>query len=94
MTQVVENLDSKRLVVVPLIRKFSNININLVLLVSIAALLVVFKGELSLLFLPDPAVQTTYKYTFHPAAMKNIENILSLKGFVVESNGLQLPPGQ
>jgi hypothetical protein len=55
--------------------------------------LVVFRNELKLLFIPDPEKKMIYKHSFNEVPVNYARNIIKYKGFITENQGLQLLPG-
>ena len=67
--------------------------IYFLLFLCLIGVLVIFRSELNLLFLPDPEKEMIYKYSFHDSLLKYAKNIVKLEGFITGNQGLQLLPG-
>jgi hypothetical protein len=64
------------------------------LIFCLVGVVVVFRQDISLLFMPDPETEWVYKSSFSLSGIKDDEHIISIKGFKASNYGLELMPGQ
>ena len=63
-----------------------------VLLVCIVGVMFIFRNDLALLFATDPPVEKLFKQSFRDLPLLDADEIIALDGFVVDKQGLYLPP--
>ena len=63
------------------------------LFLCLGGVLLIFRNELKLLFIPDPSKEMMYVHSFHDRGVSGAKNIITLEGFILENQGLQLSPG-
>ena len=68
--------------------------IAILLFLYLIAVLIIFRNDLKLLFLPDPVKGTVYTLSFNKALLnEDTENIIKYEGFIVVDRGLLLTQG-
>jgi len=75
------------------VNKLQKAKIYFLLFLCLIGVLVIFRNELKLLFLPDPEKEMIYQFSFHDNPLKYAKNIIRLEGFITENQGLHLLPG-
>lgn len=75
------------------IDKSQKAKLYFLLFICLLGVLIMFKNELELLFIPGPVKEMTYRHSFDEVPISYAKNIVKLKGFIIENQGLQLSPG-
>jgi 4-amino-4-deoxy-L-arabinose transferase-like glycosyltransferase len=63
-----------------------------VLLVCIMGIMLIFRHELALLFVPDPPIEKIYQYSFDSGFLRHADAIIHYEGFSAKQQGLHLAP--
>lgn len=75
-------------------RNDNRVKINILLCLYLITVLIIFKNDLKLLFLPDPEKNIVYTHSFNETVLnENSENMVISEGFITGHQGLLLAQG-